>query len=306
MFSCLHGNLQVYTSMITGYLYQLVVSVGRSRSNCCQVGSKCLQLLMLPLLLLLPLGVGGFNTPIALGAPMLASLGHDPLTSLLVVVVFNTLASHMGSMGMAVWFGFKILGEPMFLTANCLAVTIDPACCCHLHCRQLFALRLCRSWPCQHPPDRPEGHNHCRRNQLGRRTSSGFFPGAVAGAAAAGCLAGAAAGRLAPLRTASPPLSTLLAAATCTRQLFACACADLGPANILLIGLKSTIIVGAISLVVAPIAASFLVSWRELLRSSLFVVLSVLSAAVPTAVAAIFSAEFPVLIGECWSCKSSK
>jgi L-lactate permease len=56
-------------------------------------------------------GVGGFNTPIALGAPMLASLGHDPLTSLLVVVVFNTLASHMGSMGMAVWFGFKILGE---------------------------------------------------------------------------------------------------------------------------------------------------------------------------------------------------
>uniref|UniRef100_A0A383VQV1 Lactate permease n=1 Tax=Tetradesmus obliquus TaxID=3088 RepID=A0A383VQV1_TETOB len=126
-------------------------------------------------------GVGGFNTPIALGAPMLASLGHDPLTSLLVVVVFNTLASHMGSMGMAVWFGFKIL--------------------------------------------------------------------------------------------------------------------DLGPANILLIGLKSTIIVGAISLVVAPIAASFLVPWRELLRSSLFVVLSVLSAAVPTAVAAIFSAEFPVLIG---------
>lgn len=55
--------------------------------------------------------MGGFNTPIALGAPMLASLGHDPLTSLLVVVVFNTLASHMGSMGMAVWFGFKILGE---------------------------------------------------------------------------------------------------------------------------------------------------------------------------------------------------
>jgi hypothetical protein len=66
---------------------------------------------MLLLLLLFPFaGVGGFNTPIALGAPMLASLGHDPLTSLLVVVVFNTLASHMGSMGMAVWFGFKILG----------------------------------------------------------------------------------------------------------------------------------------------------------------------------------------------------
>jgi hypothetical protein len=53
-----------------------------------------------------------------------------------------------------------------------------------------------------------------------------------------------------------------------------------------------------ISLIVAPIAASFLVPWRELLRSSLFVVLSVLSAVVPTAVSAIFSAEFPVLIGE--------
>jgi hypothetical protein len=25
--------------------------------------------------------------------------------------MFNTLASHMGSMGMAVWCGFKILGE---------------------------------------------------------------------------------------------------------------------------------------------------------------------------------------------------
>jgi L-lactate permease len=74
--------------------------------------------------------------------------------------------------------------------------------------------------------------------------------------------------------------------------------ADLGTANILLIGLKSTIIVGVISLIVAPIAASFLVPWRELLRSSLFVALSVLSAVVPTAVSAIFSAEFPVLIGE--------
>jgi L-lactate permease len=68
-------------------------------------------MLLLLLLLLCRAGVGGFNTPIALGAPMLASLGHDPLTSLLVVVVFNTLASHMGSMGMAVWFGFKILGK---------------------------------------------------------------------------------------------------------------------------------------------------------------------------------------------------
>jgi hypothetical protein len=40
---------------------------------------------MLLLLLLLPYraGVGGFNTRVALGAPMLASLGHGPLTSLL-------------------------------------------------------------------------------------------------------------------------------------------------------------------------------------------------------------------------------
>ncbi|KAF8060283.1 L-lactate permease [Scenedesmus sp. PABB004] len=126
-------------------------------------------------------GVGGFNTPIALAAPMLASLGHDPLRSLLAVLVLNTLASHLGSVGMAVWFGLGSLG--------------------------------------------------------------------------------------------------------------------LSHATILLVGLKSAVIVGATSFVIAPLAASFLVPWRALASGWAFVVLSIASAVLPTAAVAAVNAEFPVLLG---------
>jgi hypothetical protein len=41
-------------------------------------------------------GVGGFSTPMALATPMLVSLGHDPLSSLVAVVCLNGLAAHLG------------------------------------------------------------------------------------------------------------------------------------------------------------------------------------------------------------------
>lgn len=41
-------------------------------------------------------GVGGFSTPMALATPMLVSLGHDPLSSLVAVVGLNGLAAHLG------------------------------------------------------------------------------------------------------------------------------------------------------------------------------------------------------------------
>lgn len=49
---------------------------------------------------------------------MLASLGHDPLLAVVALVVLNAAASHLGSVGMVVWFGFKglVLGEPNILS----------------------------------------------------------------------------------------------------------------------------------------------------------------------------------------------
>lgn len=43
-------------------------------------------------------GVGGFSTPIALAAPMLVSLGHEPLRTLVAVVCFNGLSAHLGEL----------------------------------------------------------------------------------------------------------------------------------------------------------------------------------------------------------------
>eukprot|EP00775_Hariotina_reticulata_P006158 gene6158-6395_t len=71
----------------------------------------------------------------------------------------------------------------------------------------------------------------------------------------------------------------------------------LGHQNILLVGLKSAIIVGTCAYIITPLATSYLVPWRELLRSGLFVILSISSAVLPTVLISIFNAEFPVLAG---------
>lgn len=42
---------------------------------------------------------------------MLVGLGHEPVRAVAVLVVFNSLVSYLGSVGMVVWFGFKNLGE---------------------------------------------------------------------------------------------------------------------------------------------------------------------------------------------------
>ncbi|KAF8058833.1 L-lactate permease [Scenedesmus sp. PABB004] len=126
-------------------------------------------------------GIGGFGAPVALAAPMLASLGHDPLLCVVSLVVLNSAASHLGSVGMVVWFGFGRLG--------------------------------------------------------------------------------------------------------------------LSPGNILLIGAKASVMVGAAALVVVPFAAAFLAPWRELARSWVFVLASILSAVAPTLVVSIYSQDMPVVVG---------
>lgn len=46
-------------------------------------------------------GASGFGTPVALAAPMLASLGHDPLLTVVCLLVMNTFATQFGEL--VVW-----------------------------------------------------------------------------------------------------------------------------------------------------------------------------------------------------------
>ncbi|WIA11159.1 hypothetical protein OEZ85_011296 [Tetradesmus obliquus] len=126
-------------------------------------------------------GASGFGTPVALAAPMLASLGHAPLNTVACLLIMNTLATQFGAVGTPIWFGFGEL--------------------------------------------------------------------------------------------------------------------ELGEANLQLVGLKASILVGGCAFVIAPLAASFLVPFRELLRSALFVVLATASAVAPALLISLFSYEFPSLIG---------
>ena len=55
-------------------------------------------------------GASGFGTPVALGAPMLISLGHPKLESVIVLLLANTFATVFGAAGTPIWFGFGSLG----------------------------------------------------------------------------------------------------------------------------------------------------------------------------------------------------
>ena len=56
-------------------------------------------------------GASGFGTPVALGAPMLVSTGHDPLESVVVLLIMNTFATVWGAVGTPIWFGFDKLTD---------------------------------------------------------------------------------------------------------------------------------------------------------------------------------------------------
>lgn len=55
-------------------------------------------------------GASGFGTPAALGAPMLVSVGHPPMESVVTLLIFNTFATVWGAVGTPIWFGFGSLG----------------------------------------------------------------------------------------------------------------------------------------------------------------------------------------------------
>ena len=41
---------------------------------------------------------------------MLSSLGHDPLLTVVCLLIMNTLATQFGAVGTPIWFGFGELG----------------------------------------------------------------------------------------------------------------------------------------------------------------------------------------------------
>lgn len=89
-------------------------------------------------------GIGGFGAPVALGVPMLVALGHEPLPSIVCLVILNCLCSHLGTVGMMIWLSFKaenlgdanlvvisgksavIIGLPAFLIAPLAASFLCP------------------------------------------------------------------------------------------------------------------------------------------------------------------------------------
>jgi L-lactate permease len=54
-------------------------------------------------------GASGFGTPVALGAPMLVSLGHDAFKSVVTLLLMNTFATVWGAVGTPIWFGLGAL-----------------------------------------------------------------------------------------------------------------------------------------------------------------------------------------------------
>ena len=55
-------------------------------------------------------GASGFGTPVALGAPMLVSLGYPKFESVVTLLLMNTFATVWGAAGTPIWFGFGNLG----------------------------------------------------------------------------------------------------------------------------------------------------------------------------------------------------
>ncbi|KAL7528685.1 hypothetical protein ACHAWF_002665 [Thalassiosira exigua] len=55
-------------------------------------------------------GASGFGTPVALGAPMLISLGHPKFESVVVLLLANTFATVFGAAGTPIWYGLGSLG----------------------------------------------------------------------------------------------------------------------------------------------------------------------------------------------------
>ena len=55
-------------------------------------------------------GASGFGTPAAIAAPILMSLGFNPLKVAIFALVMNSVPVSFGAVGTPTWFGFAPLG----------------------------------------------------------------------------------------------------------------------------------------------------------------------------------------------------
>ena len=63
-------------------------------------------------------GASGFGTPVALGAPMMASLGYPKFESVVCLLCLNTFATVWGAVGTPIWFGFGNLNFDAYAPAT--------------------------------------------------------------------------------------------------------------------------------------------------------------------------------------------
>jgi len=55
-------------------------------------------------------GASGFGTPVAIATPILVGLGFEPVTAVVVCLVFNSVPVTFGAVGVPTWFGLGELG----------------------------------------------------------------------------------------------------------------------------------------------------------------------------------------------------
>lgn len=75
---------------------------------------------------------------------------------------------------------------------------------------------------------------------------------------------------------------------------------DLGLSDddLLLVGLKTSVINTVVAHIVPLIAASFLVPWRDMFKSKFFILVSIWSCVVPATALSVVSYEFSTIIGK--------
>jgi L-lactate permease len=72
---------------------------------------------------------------------------------------------------------------------------------------------------------------------------------------------------------------------------------DLGESTLQKTGFAASVLIGINAYVIPVVASSFLLSFQDILRNSLFILLSISSCVVPAVCISLFSYEFPSIVG---------
>eukprot|EP00736_Rhodelphis_marinus_P005183 Rmarinus@m.27570 len=75
-------------------------------------------------------GTAGAGTPIALSAPILAELGHDPASSIVCGLILNGVQTHFAAVGITIWWGlsYTALSEDDYHTVGFRVACLVQAC----------------------------------------------------------------------------------------------------------------------------------------------------------------------------------